>query len=99
MEIILPRSVQVQSNIGCPTLATMVCGLRGALRAFAIAAVATAQLVEYQDLADVTHKLIVHNTGSDDLGFYYLGGGYDDTKKVGMWDGSETLNARFARAR
>lgn len=56
-----------------------------------VVACATAQLVHY-DGPD-RHKIIIHNTGSEDLGFYYIGNGYDPGRNLAMWDGSETLNA------
>ena len=65
--------------------------MRAPLALVALCCVARAQVVPY-DGAD-RHKIIVHNTGSEDLGFYYLGNGYDPGPEVAMWDGSETLNA------
>merc|ERR1719181_2729939 len=54
---------------------------------------------EVPPLAHVdTHKMIVANTGDDDLGFYFLGHNFenDDLNEGTIWDGSETLNAIIA---
>ena len=45
-----------------------------------------------------SHKVIISNTGSEDLGFYYLGNGYDQGRDLASWDGSETLNVRDAES-
>lgn len=57
----------------------MVSGLMRSAYLLLAALVATAfaqsGLVVHEDLGSITHKVIVRNTGTDDLGFYYLGGG------------------------
>ena len=78
-------------RVGCGRETLPRRAMRAPLALVALCCVARAQVVPY-DGAD-RHKIIVHNTGSEDLGFYYLGNGYDPGPEVAMWDGSETLNA------